>query len=208
MNFNTYFSKQAKEPFGWVGKVIMSKVFDYGNTFLNTFMLEVLALKENDHILEIGFGTGKLIFNMAKLINGGLIEGIDISNTMLVMAKKKTKKHIDTGKVIINQGDFENFTYNDNSFDKICSSNTIYFWQNPDIYIKKIQRILKPGGKVVLAFEDKEQLEKRTLDSEIFKFYGLDEIVNLFKTNGLDKDINIFTREKGPQKFHCAVAFK
>ena len=208
MNFNTYFSKQAKEPFGWFGKIIMSKVFDYGNTFLNTFMLEVLALKENDHILEIGFGTGKLIFNMAKLINGGLIEGIDISNTMLVMAKKKNKKHIDTGKVIINQGDFENFTYNDNSFDKICSSNTIYFWQNPDNYIKKIQRILKPGGKVVLAFEDKEQLEKRTLDSEIFKFYGLDEIVNLFKINGLDKDINIFTREKGPQKFHCAVAFK
>ena len=208
MNFNTYFSKQAKEPFGWFGKIIMSKVFDYGNTFLNTFMLEVLALKENDHILEIGFGTGKLIFNMAKLINSGVIEGIDISNTMLVMAKKKNKKHIDTGKVIINQGDFENFTYNDNSFDKICSSNTIYFWQNPDNFIKKIQRILKPGGKVVLAFEDKEQLEKRTLDSEIFKFYDLDEIVNLFKINGLDKDINIFTREKGPQKFHCAVAFK
>lgn len=208
MNFNTYFSKQAKEPFGWFGKLIMSKVFDYGNEFLNTFMLEVIALKEYDHILEIGFGTGKLISNMAKLINGGIIEGIDVSNTMLVIAKKKNKKYIDTGKVIIKQGDFENFTYNDNSFDKICSSNTIYFWVNPDTYIKKIQRILKPGGKVVLAFEDKEQLEKRTLDSEIFKFYSLDEIVNLFKISGLDKDIKIFTREKGSQKFHCAAAFK
>ena len=208
MNFNEYFSNQARKPFGLFGKLVMSRIFDQGNLFLNNFMEEMLSLEKSDHVLEIGFGTGKLIFNMAKLVKSGIIEGIDLSNTMVVIAEKKNKKYISKGKVIISQGDFENFTYNDNSFDKICSSNTIYFWPHPYDYIKKIKRILKPGGKVVLAFEDKEHLEKKPLNPEIFQFYSKDEIVSLYKRNGLYKDINIFSREKGSQRYHCAVAFK
>jgi SAM-dependent methyltransferase len=110
--------------------------------------------------------------------------------------------------MIINQGNFENFSYNENTFDKICSSNTIYFWQHPEIYIMKIGKILKPSGKVVLAFEDKENLANKPLSPEIFKTYSRDEILNLLSKNGISKDVDIFTKEKGSQKYHCAVAFK
>ena len=158
MNFKTFFSEQARKPSGFFGRWVMSKIFDRGNAAINDFMKEQLLLQENDHVLEIGFGTGKLIFEMAKRVNKGLIEGIDLSETMVAIAEKRNKNYLAQGRVIIRQGDFEETAYNDNRFDKICSANTIYFWPQPDNCIKKILRILKPGGKLILAFEDIKQL--------------------------------------------------
>jgi ubiquinone/menaquinone biosynthesis C-methylase UbiE len=105
MNFKTFFSE--------------------GNAAINDFMKEQLLLQENDHVLEIGFGTGKLIFEMAKRVNKGLIEGIDLSETMVAIAEKRNKNYLAQGRVIIRQGDFEETAYNDNRFDKICSANTM-----------------------------------------------------------------------------------
>jgi ubiquinone/menaquinone biosynthesis C-methylase UbiE len=208
MNFKTFFSEQARKPSGLFGRWVMSKIFDHGNVAINDFMKELLSLKENDHVLEIGFGTGKLIFEMAKRVNKGLIEGIDLSDAMVAIAEKKNKKYIAEGKVIIRQGDFEETTYSDNHFDKICSANTVYFWPHPDNYIKNILRILKPGGKRILAFEDIEQLESRPLSTNVFRFYQPDEIITLLSRNGFSGSIDMISREIKAQRYHCAVAVK
>jgi ubiquinone/menaquinone biosynthesis C-methylase UbiE len=208
MNFKTFFSEQARKPSGLFGRWVMSKIFDHGNVAINDFMKELLSLKKNDHVLEIGFGTGKLIFEMAKRVNKGLIEGIDLSDAMVAIAEKKNKKYIAEGKVIIRQGDFEETTYSDNHFDKICSANTVYFWPHPDNYIKNILRILKPGGKLILAFEDIEQLESRPLSTNVFRFYQPDEIITLLSRNGFSGSIDMISREIKAQRYHCAVAVK
>ena len=186
----------------------MSTIFDYGNAALNDFMKEILSLKENEHVLEIGFGTGKLISEMAKRVNKGIIEGIDLSDTMVAIAEKKNKTFIAEGKVIIRQGDFEKTFYNENCFDKICSANTVYFWPRPDTCIKKIFRILKPGGKLILAFEDIKQLKGRPLKTDVFHIYHQHEILERLSHNGFSGNIKLFSRDIKSQRFHCAVAVK
>jgi ubiquinone/menaquinone biosynthesis C-methylase UbiE len=208
MRFKDYFSNQARKPSGLFGRWVMSRIFDYGNVTINNFMNELLSLRENDHVLEIGFGTGKLLVEMAETINSGLIEGIDFSDTMVCIAEKKARKYITEGKVLIRQGDFENTVFNENSFDKICSANTVYFWPHPDNCLNKILKILKPGGKLILAFEDKKQLERRPLNPNVFRFYDQGEINHLLIRNGFSRDINILSRQTGSQIFHCAVAVK
>ena len=208
MNFKTFFSEQARRPSGLFGRWVMARIFDLGNATLNDFMKEQLALKENDHVLEIGFGTGKLIFEMAKQVKKGVIEGIDFSDTMVAIAEKKNKKYIARDRVIIRQGDFAETAYRHNHFDKICSANTIYFWPQPDNYIKKILRILRPGGKLILAFEDIKQLEKRQLNTNVFHFYPQDEIKRLLSRNGFSKSIEMISKEKRSRRYHCAVAVK
>jgi len=94
MTFKEYFSKQAENPSGIFGRLVMARIFDKGNANINNFMKEELLLQGNEHILEIGFGAGKLINELAESINKGLIEGIDISGTMVSIAKKKNEKNI------------------------------------------------------------------------------------------------------------------
>lgn len=151
----------------------MAAVFDYGNTTVNALMRDALEIQKDDRILEIGSGTGKFLRETAQLLDTGHIEGIDFSSTMVEMAKRRNRKSIETGRVRIRQSDFETEEYHDACFDKVCSANTVYFWPRPDEIVKKIYRILKPRGRVVLTFEDIRQLEERSLDAGIFNLYSI-----------------------------------
>lgn len=82
MNFSSYFSKQARKPAGLFGRFIMSRVFEKGNAELNALVYASLSVRDNDHVLEIGFGTGALIKKIAEHSKNGLIEGIDFSKSM------------------------------------------------------------------------------------------------------------------------------
>lgn len=62
MSFSRFFSEQARKPTGLFGKLIMSTIFNIGNAKINRFVYEIMSVKKDDHILEIGFGTGK--FNL------------------------------------------------------------------------------------------------------------------------------------------------
>ena len=46
---------------------------------LTRLVKEVLLLKKDDKVLEIGFGPGKLISDMAEVVTEGVVEGIDFS---------------------------------------------------------------------------------------------------------------------------------
>ena len=208
MSFKTFFSEQARNPSGLFGRYVMPVIFDKGNATLNSLLEEKLSVKADDHILEIGFGTGKLIKNIARKLETGSIEGVDLSATMVEIAERKNARNIKEGKVIVRFGDFGEMDYQDHSFDKICSTNTIYFWTHPDKYIEKIHKLLKPGGFLALAFEDKDQLETKPLNRDIFRFYSLDEIDHLLGTNGFSGAIKKYTSEIKSDSYHCVIATK
>ncbi len=208
MNFSTFFSKQARRPEGLFGRIVMRMVFDQGNAFLNNFVNDLMSVQTDDRILEIGSGTGKLIKKMACKIDKGLIESIDFSSEMVSIARKRNKENIAKEKVKIVEGNFDEISYEKDSFTKACSVNTLYFWPSPASTTKKLAEILKPGGKLILAFEDIEQLKQRKLNQEVFHLYSTDEVQKLLINAGFSKDVSIVTRKKGKSIFHCIVAIK
>ena len=208
MNFSTFFSEQARRPGGLFGRMVMSIVFDKGNAFLNDFVSELMSAQADDRIIEIGFGTGKLIYKMAQQIDKGLIEGVDFSKVMVSIAQKRNKKNIAKGMVKIFEGNFDKMPYEKEKFSKACSVNTLYFWPAPAHTAAKIADILKPNGKLILAFEDIEQLKQRNLNQEVFHIYSKDEVQNLLINAGFSNNVSIVSRKKGKSIFHCAVAIK
>ena len=208
MNFSSYFSEQARKPAGLFGRLIMSNIFNIGNAKLNNFVHEIMLVQENDHVLEIGFGTGKLIYAMAEQIEQGLIEGIDFSSTMVSMAQKRNRKHIAKGKVKIRKGNFDEISFKKGGFNKACSVNTIYFWTDPKKTAKKIADILKPGGKFVAGFEDMAQLEHRQLNNEVFHLYSKDDVKKLLADAGFSNGVSVQSREFGSSVLNCAIAIK
>ena len=186
----------------------MSNIFNIGNARLNRFVYEIMRVQKTDQILEIGFGTGKLIYEMAKQIDQGLIEGVDFSSTMVSIARKINKKHIASGKVKIREANFDEISFQKNTFDKACSVNTIYFWTKPENTAKKIADILKPGGKFVAAFEDVAQLEQRQLDNDVFRLYSKDEVKNLLVDAGFSNGVRIKSKMFRSSVLNCAIAIK
>ena len=200
-------SLQARKPSGWFGRLVMSRIFNRGNADLNNFIKDLLDLQDHDKVLEIGFGPGTLIYQMAQITTKGLVEGIDFSEAMLAQARKTNKQYISMKRVKIQKGHCKDLPYSQESFDKICTSNTIYFWDDPLENFKGIFRVLKPGGKLVVGFRDKEQMKNLPLSDDVFKAYTLEE-VKLFLLNSGFPDVRVEEREGKPFVSYCAVATK
>ncbi len=190
------------------GRIVMRLVFDQGNALLNDFVNDLMSVQTDDRIIEIGSGTGKLIYSMARKVDKGSIEGIDFSRAMVSIARKRNKESIAKGKVKIVEGNFDEISYKKDSFTKACSVNTLYFWPSPERTARKIAEILKPDGRLFLAFEDIEQLKQRKLSQDVFNFYTKDEVQDLLTRAGFSHDVTIVSKKKGNLIFHCVVARK
>lgn len=203
--FKKFFSRQARKPSGIVGRLFMSRLFEKGNAPLNRKMLELVAAGGQDRILEIGFGNGSTIMAMADALDGGIVEGIDFSDAMLSAAVKRNRKHIDAGTVKLRHGNFDTSLYPVESFDTVCSANTIYFWQDRSHTITRIREILRPGGKLVLAYVDKSKMRNMPLDMEVFSPISHEEVRELLETAGFSK-VRFFPEPEGGNAMYCVEA--
>ncbi len=100
---------------------------------------------EGNRILEIGVGTGK---NFSYYPADAEITAIDFSDRMLVRARDRARKQKVT--VHLQQMDVQNLKFEDNTFDTIIASFVFCSVPNPVRGLMEVERVCKPGGKVVL----------------------------------------------------------
>jgi ubiquinone/menaquinone biosynthesis C-methylase UbiE len=169
MMWKRFFSRQARKPSGWFGRLVAARIFDKGNNAMNDRMVELVAAGDGQSILEIGFGCGNVIRDICGRVDRVSVEGIDFSGAMMAVARKRNLRHIREGRVRLVHGDFDAADYAANGFDAVCSANTVYFWPDPAATCARIHKALRPGGKVVLAFVDKSKMETMDMDMTVFR---------------------------------------
>ncbi len=199
------FSRQARKPSGFIGRYLMPRLFNVGNADLNAFVKECLDPQADDRILEIGFGPGKLMCEMAEMTTDGVVEGIDFSPEMLKRAAKTNRTHIADERVILHQGECGALPFDDKTFSKLCSTNTIYFWHDPSGSAREMFRVTRAGGKLVIGFRDDEQMNGLGLSEEVFRIYSQQQVVDLLADAGFS-DVHIREKEGMPFVSYCAVA--
>ncbi len=111
----------------------------------------VKLIGENNpkQILDIATGTGDLALMMAE-VNPDRIVGLDISEGMLSVGRKKVTKAALSNKIEMVVGDSENIPFDDNTFDAITVSFGVRNFENLDKGLTEILRVLKPGGTFVV----------------------------------------------------------
>ncbi|MEA3405856.1 MAG: hypothetical protein U9R28_08990 [Pseudomonadota bacterium] len=57
---------QSRKPSGFLGKYILQPLFINGNAELNSYLLQQLNCQPSDQVLEIGFGPGMLLNQIAE----------------------------------------------------------------------------------------------------------------------------------------------
>jgi demethylmenaquinone methyltransferase/2-methoxy-6-polyprenyl-1,4-benzoquinol methylase len=112
-------------------------------------VLQLVAAKNPETILDIATGTGDLAILMAKT-NAKNIIGLDISSGMLEVGKKKiAEKKLDSVIEMV-LGDSENMPFPDNHFDAITVSFGIRNFETLETGLQEIFRVLKPSGIFVI----------------------------------------------------------
>jgi len=104
------------------------------------------AIKEGDHVLDVGCGTGALTFTLANTTKASKIAGIDPSVGYIDHARANNAYPHVTFEV----GDAQELPYPDASFDICVSSLILNFIPDTRQGVKEMRRVTK-GGRVVAA---------------------------------------------------------
>ena len=189
MFIRSFLAKQLGSPTGIFGRLVM-RLLNRDNAIMNDFALEQIALQPGERVLEIGFGGGYLIDRMATSKIPSFIAGVDPAIDVIQMGSKKFRSHIEQGYIELKQARGESVPYSGNSFNKICTVNTIYFWSNPQLVLAECDRLLKPQGKLVICYNSPAFLAQTKLIQYGFTAYEPQELESLMANAGL---INIST---------------
>ena len=124
--------------------------------------LKLLAVQEDEIVLEIGVGTGFSLQEIAQSVGTtGKAYGIDITPEMLRLTEKRLRKSALMDRVELHEGDARTMPYGDNMFDAVYMAATLELFDTPDIpkVLVQIKRVLKQQGRLVVASLSKEGRE-------------------------------------------------
>jgi demethylmenaquinone methyltransferase/2-methoxy-6-polyprenyl-1,4-benzoquinol methylase len=116
--------------------------------------LEMLDAHAGEKVLEIGFGTGHCLVELAQAVgSSGSVFGIDLSDEMLLISRKRARHEGLEDRIELTCGDALCLPYPSESMDAVFMSFTLELFDTPEIIrvLTECMRILKPGGRIVVV---------------------------------------------------------
>jgi len=157
----------------------ISKTYDFLNHFLSLGIdiiwrkqaINELKKDQPQLILDVATGTGDFAFEALSILKPKKIIGVDISQGMLDIAQQKITKRNLSDKFEVKLGDSEKLPFDNNQFDAVTVAYGVRNFENLEVGLADIQRVLKPGGKaVVLEFSKPKVFPVKQLYNVYFTY--------------------------------------
>ena len=128
------------------------KVKDFPGSLLrmNEVMMEAASIRSTDKVLDAGCGIGGSSIFLAER-SGCEIAGISLSERQVNKAKELAKQKGVAGKTNFEVMNYCTTTFPDKSFDVVWGCESICYADDKEQFIKEAYRLLKPGGRLVVA---------------------------------------------------------
>jgi ubiquinone/menaquinone biosynthesis C-methylase UbiE len=119
----------------------------------NKWVVSLLDVQPADRVLEIGFGPGLAIAELARRVGvSGHVYGIDHSDVMLRQAARRNAAAIAAGRVTLTKASVDHLPPAlGDPFDAILAVNSLGFWPAPAERLGELRRRLRPGGRIAIA---------------------------------------------------------
>ena len=117
--------------------------------YIEATMQETIArlpLGEEDRLLDVGCGTGALLYRLAAVHPATRLVGVDPAPAMLKVARRKLPSDI-----ALHEGWAEQLPFPDAQFDLIVSCSVFHYVARPLDALIEMRRVLRPGGQLVLT---------------------------------------------------------
>lgn len=151
--------------------------YDFLNRFLSAGIdktwrkksIDILVPHHPKQILDLATGTAELAIEAARL-HPEKITGIDISENMLALGRKKVESLGLENLIELVRGDSEKISFDNNSFDAVTVAFGIRNFQNPEKGLEEMYRVLKKNGMaVILEFSMPRKLPVKQLYGFYFR---------------------------------------
>jgi demethylmenaquinone methyltransferase/2-methoxy-6-polyprenyl-1,4-benzoquinol methylase len=132
--------------------------YDFLNRFLSARIdvrwrkeaIRQLSSLQPKKILDVATGTADMAIIESAILYPCKIIGIDISEGMLDIGKKKVAKLGLNDRIELLDGDCETINFADNSFDAVTVAFGVRNFEHLEKGLSEIKRVLRPGGKLIV----------------------------------------------------------
>lgn len=159
----------------------------------------------SDNVLECACGTGAISVSIADKCRQ--LTATDYAEGMLKRAVRKCRKY---NNVSFRKEDITNIQCEDGAYDKVVAGNVIHLLPEPDKALKELERVVRPGGKIIIPTYINKQKNTSSKAVKFIEFLGaefkrqfdLDAYKKFFADMGY-KDVQYYVVEG---RMSCAVA--
>ncbi|MFY4776703.1 class I SAM-dependent methyltransferase [Metabacillus sp. RGM 3146] len=148
--------RSFSKPKGLFGN-IAGRIMAWENHTINKWTIDRLGIKPGDFVLEVGFGPGFGMEHILKNYPAVKLVGVDVSETMKEQAEKRLQNYVEEGTVKLIVSDVEKAKLDPNHYHKILSVNNYTIWSNPEKGLRILYQALKPGGRIAITMQPREE---------------------------------------------------
>jgi len=127
-------------------------------------------------VVEVACGSGQGLGYLSGITRS--LEAGDYSDEILSIARRHYGE-----RIALRQFDAQDMPFADRSKDVIILFEAIYYLPDAERFVQECVRVLRPGGKVLIATANKDLYDFNP-SPHTYKYYGVVELRNLFAGHG------------------------
>jgi SAM-dependent methyltransferase len=149
-----HLTSQFERPRGLLGPIVGRIMGRPGtNVDRNLRLLELIELRPDDRVLEVGPGPGVALAAVAERVTTGRLVAVDHSAAMLRQTARRNAGPLADGRLTLIEGDVQLLPANIGRFELIYAMNVWQFWDDQPAIVAGLVDRLAPGGRLAIGYQ-------------------------------------------------------
>jgi ubiquinone/menaquinone biosynthesis C-methylase UbiE len=144
----------------------------FGKSATTELVAELLELCTDDRVLEVGFGPGVTLRDLAERVPEGVIAGVDPSGVMVRQAERRIRAARGREHAELHRARAESLPFPAQRFTKAFTLNSIGFWESVDDGLTELHRVLAPDALLLVGLRRPDQAAELARRLEPLGFDG------------------------------------
>lgn len=173
---------QLRRPHGDAAQVVAESM-NRSNGALNHAAIALVAVSTGERVLEVGPGNAAFAPLLLQHPDARYL-GVELSDEMVLAGNALLVQAGLAGQAKVVAGDIHHLPVADASIDAALTVNTLYFWPALPPVLREFARVLRPGGRLCLAFGDAHFMRSLPFTAHGFHLHERDEVAMALQAAG------------------------